>query len=180
MSLAIRIFRCRDRHHDEWSLVACRREFVTALEHENLFSHGTRHKDCLSGALALLTFSLRQATRSFTIRLSTPWGAAQTIKTLAPGILLVGSRYYLLCLEATFVDRHHLGSKASAPASLQSRRTTATQEVRFRGLDTSLCHNSLDVLGHRRKRVQINLYLTAAAASIAPCLRTICSSFRNF
>src|ERR1700722_1449151 len=33
----------------------------------------------------------RPSTRSFTIRLSTPWGAAQTIKTLAPGILLVST-----------------------------------------------------------------------------------------
>jgi hypothetical protein len=43
--------------------VACRREFVTALERQNPPLASNRHKDCPSGVLALLTFSLRQATR---------------------------------------------------------------------------------------------------------------------
>ena len=58
-----------------------------------------------------------------------------------PGVLLVGSRYYLLRFEATFVDRDYLGSQAGAAASLQPRRTTATEEVRFRRLERLLFRN---------------------------------------
>jgi hypothetical protein len=43
-------------------LVACRRESVTALGALESVLALEPHKDCLSGALALLTFSLRQAT----------------------------------------------------------------------------------------------------------------------
>ena len=43
-------------------LVACRREFVTALERLESALALNRHKNCPSGVLALLTFSLRQAT----------------------------------------------------------------------------------------------------------------------
>ena len=53
-------------------LVACRREFVTALERLESALALNRHKNCPSGVLALLTFSLRQATslsvNSVTIR----------------------------------------------------------------------------------------------------------------
>jgi hypothetical protein len=46
----------------EFVLVACRRDFVTAPKRWKSAIAWNRHKDCLSGVLAVLTLSLRQAT----------------------------------------------------------------------------------------------------------------------
>ena len=58
-------------------LVACRREFVTALERLESALALNRHKNCPSGVLALLTFSLRQATSVRVADFSSKWKVSE-------------------------------------------------------------------------------------------------------